>query len=145
MAVMTQRTAACHCGAVQLACEGEPARISMCHCLDCQRRTGSLFSIAVFYGRDAVKVTAGATRTFTRDSASGQPVTFHFCEVCGSNLFWEPRRLPDRIGVAAGAFADPGFPRPEQAVWVQDRHEWLPLPAELPVHARNPMRGPPTD
>jgi hypothetical protein len=34
---MTIRTANCHCGALVLECEGEPLKVSMCHCLDCQR------------------------------------------------------------------------------------------------------------
>ena len=38
---MTTRHAACSCGQLHLVIEGEPARISMCHCLECQRRTGA--------------------------------------------------------------------------------------------------------
>jgi len=49
-------------------------------------------------------------------SDSGQPVTFHFCAVCGSTVYWEPHRKPEMIAVAVGAFADPAFPPPLQAV-----------------------------
>jgi hypothetical protein len=31
---MTTRRAACNCGNLEIVCEGEPVRISMCHCLD---------------------------------------------------------------------------------------------------------------
>ena len=125
------RTASCQCGALEVACEGEPARVSMCHCLDCQRRTGSAFSVAVFYARANITV-EGPTRTFTRGSASGFDVTFRFCPACGSNLFWEPARMPDRIGVALGCFADPDLPPPEQSVWTKDKHRWVTLPADTP-------------
>jgi hypothetical protein len=37
------RTAACNCGQLCITCEGEPVRVSMCHCLECQRRTGAVF------------------------------------------------------------------------------------------------------
>jgi len=67
-------------------------------------------------------------------------VSFHFCTECGSNLWWEADRLPDLIGVAAGSFADTAFPMPEQAVWAQDKHHWLQLPDDLPLHERNPVR-----
>jgi Glutathione-dependent formaldehyde-activating enzyme len=50
----------------------------MCHCVDCQRRTGSVFSIAAFFERGAVSVAQGVSKTFTRDSAVGKLVTFHF-------------------------------------------------------------------
>jgi hypothetical protein len=142
---MTARNARCACGQLQLTCEGEPRRVSMCHCTDCQRRTGSVFSIAAFYVRDAVTRREGASATFTRDAASGKPVTFHFCPRCGSSVFWEPARMPDLIGVAVGAFADPDFPAPQQAVWMKDKHAWLSLPDGLPTFEVNPPHRPPSD
>jgi hypothetical protein len=141
---MKTRTARCHCGQLEIRCTGEPRKVSLCHCLDCQRRTGSAFSVAVFYGRDRVRIESGFTNTFVRESASGFPVTFHFCGACGSNVFWEPQRLPDLIGVAVGAFADPRFPRPQQSVWTKDKHRWLSLPDDMATYKRNPpKRNPP--
>src|SRR3546814_5793244 len=35
-----ERDASCHCGKLILRCRGEPAKVSLCHCMDCQRRTG---------------------------------------------------------------------------------------------------------
>jgi len=133
------RQARCHCGALRVSCAGDPSKISLCHCFDCQRRTGSLFSIAAFYPCDAATV-RGEARSYRRASASGFDVTFHFCPTCGSNLWWEADRIPDMIGVAAGSFADPDFPMPEQAVWAEEKHHWLELP--LPTHPRNPVRPP---
>jgi hypothetical protein len=109
----------------------------MCHCAECQRRTGSVFSIAVFYERARV-TSHGATGTFERPSASGFPVEFHFCRNCGSNVFWNPRRMPDLIAVAVGAFADPNFPAPEQSVWMKDKHSWVRIPDGIPSFATNP-------
>jgi len=137
------RIARCACGDLQLACEGEPRKVSMCHCLDCQRRTGSVLSIAAFYAREAVTLLRGAPRRFTRDSASGLPVTFHFCGTCGASVFWEPARMPQLVGVAVGTFGDPGFPPPQQAVWTKDRHPWLGLPESLPSFQVNPPTSPP--
>jgi hypothetical protein len=135
-----ERHASCHCGQLVLRCVGDPSKVSMCHCLDCQRRTGSLFSVAAFFPRESVERIAGTANSFTRPSASGFAVTFHFCPECGSSLWWEPERMPHLTGVAAGAFADPGFPMPEQAVWCDDRHGWFELPVGMPVHARNPVK-----
>lgn len=138
MAQTGNRIAACACSQLQLVCEGQPRRVSMCHCIDCQRRTGGVFSIAAFYDRDAVAVSRGAPRTFTRDSASGFPVTFHFCDGCGASVFWEPQRMPHLIGVAVGAFGDPDFPPPEQSVWTKDKHGWLRLLDGIPAFELNP-------
>jgi hypothetical protein len=110
---------------------GAPRRVSLCHCLSCQRRTGSLFSIAALYERNAVTLQHGTPSRFTRDSTSGFTVTFHFCPHCGTSLYWEPARMPHLVGVAVGAFADPGFPAPEQQVWTSERHCWLEIPSGI--------------
>ena len=138
---MKVRSARCHCGQLQLECDGEPIKISMCHCLDCQRRTGSAFSVAVFYDRGRVRVARGATMAFERPSASGFAVRFHFCPACGSNVYWEPARLPNAIGIALGAFADPTFPEPDQSVWTKDKHSWLSIPSGTTIYEENPRHG----
>ncbi|HEX3429739.1 MAG TPA: GFA family protein [Rhizomicrobium sp.] len=118
------RNAACSCGALRIACEGEPVRISVCHCLECQRRTGSAFGFQAQFPRAQVTVT-GQSSKFTRAGDSGNTATFSFCPQCGNTLYWEPQALPDRIYVAAGAFADPDFPAPRHSVYEERRHRWF--------------------
>lgn len=130
---MIERQARCHCGQLQLRCLGDPRKVSMCHCLECQLRTGSTFSIAAFYERSRVWVEQGAARTYVRDSATGFPVAFHFCGDCGANVYWEPARLPDLLGIAVGAFGDPDFPHPQQSVWTRDKHRWIELPKDTVI------------
>jgi hypothetical protein len=123
---MVARTATCSCGQLAIKCEGEPASVSLCHCLECQRRTGGPFGIAAFFPRTAVTASGRAT-DYVRPSDSGFPVTFHFCPNCGSTVWWEPARKPDFVAVAPGAFADPTFPSPGQAVYDRHRHPWVNL------------------
>lgn len=134
------RHASCHCGTLVLAFAGEPAKVSQCHCYECQRRTGSLFSVAAFYPRESVTTLSGTSHSYTRPSSSGFPVTFHFCPDCGSSVWWEPERMPRLIGVAVGCFADRNFRRPDQAVWVAERHGWLDIPDDIPQHEANPVK-----
>lgn len=135
---MSSSAASCHCNRLVIACVGDPKKISMCHCLDCQRRTGSIFSIAAFFERDQIHLRQGEPRTYERDSASGFPVKFHFCGYCGSNIYWEPARMPHLIGVAVGAFADPTFPKPQQAVYLKHKHAWCVLPDEIVAFDERP-------
>ena len=53
---MATREAACHCGQLRLEVEGDPFVVSLCHCLDCQRRTGSAFGIQAGFLRDQIEV-----------------------------------------------------------------------------------------
>ena len=122
---MATRTATCACEQLRVTCVGDPVKISLCHCLDCQKRTGSTYGVAAFFSRKDLK-TNGAFRTYSRDSDSGFAVHFHFCPNCGSTVFWEPKRKPDSVAVAVGSFADPTFPALSQSVYDERRHLWVP-------------------
>jgi hypothetical protein len=126
---MMPRKAQCACGRLQVACEGDPALVSLCHCLECQRRTGSTYGIAAFFPREAVAV-SGAASLYSRTSDSGFAVDHHFCPNCGSTVFWEPQRKPEYVAVAVGAFADPSFRAPDKAVYGRHRHPWVTAPAD---------------
>ena len=91
-------------------------RISMCHCLDCQRRTGAVISNQARFRRDQVTF-AGKTTPWMRTAESGKALTFHFCPTCGSTVYWEGEGFPGYVAVAIGSFADPDFPAPAIAVW----------------------------
>jgi hypothetical protein len=127
VAPATIRTATCSCGNVSVTCSGEPAKVSLCHCRACQKRTGSTYGIGAFFPDTAIAA-QGETRAYTRASDSGHDVTFHFCPVCGSTVWWQASRLPGMTAVAVGAFADPQFPRPQQAVYAEHRHDWVVVP-----------------
>ncbi|MBP7704385.1 MAG: GFA family protein [Caulobacter sp.] len=118
------RTATCSCGQLSIACEGEPVRVSVCHCLACQRRTGSAFGSAAFFPKDQATA-SGDSRTWERKGESGLGAVFHFCPACGATVFWLPKFRPDRVAVAIGAFADPGFPPPEKEVYAETAHPWV--------------------
>jgi hypothetical protein len=130
---MTTRKAACNCGQLHLTCEGAPARISMCHCLECQRRTGSSLGVQARFPRSQVSRIEGKATQYIRVADSGNPITFYFCPVCGSTVYWELKSQPDLIAVAVGAFADPDFPPPEISVWEKRRHAWAELSDKIPL------------
>ncbi|HEX6699353.1 MAG TPA: GFA family protein [Gaiellaceae bacterium] len=124
---MPTREAACSCGQLRLTAEGDPVRISMCHCLACQRRTGSAFGLQARFPEDRVSV-VGRHTEYVRMSDEGEPRTFRFCPDCGATVFWTTEHAPELIAVAIGAFADPTFPQPTVSVYDVRRHPWLGLP-----------------
>jgi hypothetical protein len=128
MTQSTSRTAACACGQFSLSVSGEPALVSQCHCLACQRRTGSAFGVQGFFARSQVASPRGVSQVYRRAGDSGVAISFHFCPECGSTVFWEPDARPDMICIAVGAFADPGFPSPDRSIWSEHRHPWSAVP-----------------
>lgn len=128
---MTLRRAACSCGQLALTIEGEPVRISMCHCLECQRRTGAVISNQARFRREQIAF-SGQSAVWKRTAESGNALAFHFCPTCGSTVYWESEGFPGYVAVAVGNFADPAFPAPTIAVWEEARHPWLALPPDTP-------------
>jgi hypothetical protein len=122
------REAACSCGQLRLDVDGEPVRVSVCHCLACQQRTGSAFSYQARFERRNVVVN-GRSRQYTRVSDEGsENRIFNFCPDCGSTVFYLNSENPDLVAIAVGAFADPEFPPPTTSVWESRKHDWVTLP-----------------
>jgi hypothetical protein len=126
---MSTRRAACSCGQLQAEVEGEPVRISMCHCLACQRRTGSTFGVQARFPRDRVRI-EGASTEYVRTSDDGDSITFHFCPTCGSTVYYWLEEAPELLAIPVGAFADPTFPAPRVSVYESRRHPWTAVPAD---------------
>ena len=124
-----QRTAQCSCGCVQVVAQGEPAGVVACHCVDCQRRTGSVFGVGAYYANEQIAIT-GSTREFVRPTDAGHHFFTYFCPACGTSVFWRSNRNPGMTGIAVGAFADPSFPAPVRSVWECSRHSWVEIPVE---------------
>jgi hypothetical protein len=134
---MATRQAACHCGQLRLDVEGDPFVVGICHCLACQRRTGSAFGMQAAFEPAQVTV-SGRYNTYRRisDEADLKPHDFHFCPECGSQVFYTEPDEPDLIVVSVGSFADPAFPPPTEAGYDSRRHHWLaPLDVSSPRQA----------
>jgi hypothetical protein len=118
------RTATCRCGALQARCEGEPVRVSVCHCRECQRRTGSAFGVQARWPQEKVAITGEYARWSRTGDSSGVSIS-GFCPQCGSSVFYTNEGLPGLIAVPVGAFADPDFPAPRHSIWEVRQHPWL--------------------
>ena len=131
---MVEREAACSCGQLKLVAQGEPVRVSVCHCLACQRRTGSAFGFQARFPHHLVRIT-GRSREFARRSDEGEPRTHYFCPECGATVYYVLSSAPDVVAVPVGAFADSDFPPPKFSVWERRKHRWVTLSSEIERHS----------
>lgn len=127
---MTRRLATCACGQLRAEVQSEPLRVSVCHCLDCQRRTGSVFGAQARFPAAAVDL-QGQWREWSRVGDAGSRADFFFCPQCGSTVGWRFAGQADQIALAVGAFADPQFPAPTVSVYEERMHGWVGLPAAM--------------
>ncbi|PXA85067.1 aldehyde-activating protein [Nostoc sp. 3335mG] len=126
---MTRRTASCSCGALTAACEGEPVRVSVCHCLECQKRSGSAFAVQARFPADQVAI-SGEWREWMRIGDEGSHARFRFCPTCSSIVFYAVDEMPNFVIVPVGGFADPTFPQPRVTVYEGRQHPWLEIPGD---------------
>ncbi|MGN6519618.1 MAG: GFA family protein [Dokdonella sp.] len=131
------RTASCSCGQLRIEVDGELLGVGICHCLACQRRTGSVFAALASFA-PPYRVSGGATE-YVRSGDHGARFRFRFCPVCGTNLFHTEEGCEARsVSVAVGAFADPAFPAPRASVYDCRRHAWVALPPGVSVFDEDP-------
>ena len=122
---MAERRAACRCGRLSVICSGEPVRVSVCHCLDCQKRSGSAFAAQVRFPAEQV-VIEGNSKTWSHVADSGNRITHHFCPECGSTVhFTIDGKFDGLIAVPLGAFGDPYAFTPGFSVWEERKHRWV--------------------
>jgi hypothetical protein len=128
--------ASCQCGKLTATIDdGAEPMVVMCHCLDCQRRSGSHYGSIAYYPAEAVAID-GEANEFVRGSDSGNTFATGFCPACGSTVYALPGRMPELIGVTVGTIAEPAFPAPIRSVYEQSRHRWLAMPEAMPGYAR---------
>jgi len=126
----SERIASCSCGQLTAKVSGEPLRVSICHCLACQRRTGSVFGAQARFRREGVQI-QGQSSTYTRIGDSGGSATFHFCPKCGATVHYFIVGREELIAIPVGAFADPTFPPPSFSVYEERMHSWVGLPGNI--------------
>ena len=132
---MTTRTASCRCGQLRATATGEPVRVSVCHCLDCQKRTGSAFSAQARWPADQVTI-AGESKVWTHFADSGNKITHHFCADCGSTVHYAIEgKFDGLIAIPLGAFADPHFAAPGFSVWEKRKHDWVEILGDQVEHS----------
>jgi hypothetical protein len=127
---MKTRRAECSCGQLAAICEGEPVRVSVCHCLDCKRRTGSAFSNNARFPEAKVAF-EGHSKAYARISDAGSKVTYSFCPECGTTVHYRIDAQPGLVAIPVGAFADLNFPPPFLSYYHSSRrYPWVGIGAE---------------
>ena len=136
---MTTRTASCRCGQLKATVTGDPVRVSVCHCLDCKKRSGSAFAVQARWPKAQVAV-EGNSKTFVNTADSGNRITFHFCPDCGSDVHYEidgkfDGKFDGLVAIPLGAFDDPYFASPRFSVWEKRKCDWVEITGEV-EHSR---------
>ena len=128
---MPRITGGCLCGAVRYSIDGEPIpdRQFLCHCVDCQKHTGTAFVSGIAFPADSVVVT-GPTTTFTMPGGqSGEPMNRRFCTRCGSPIMIDKDGTGRKL-IMAGTLDDKSLFRPRTSLFCEQAPSWVVMPAD---------------
>lgn len=133
-------TGGCQCGAVRYELTAEPLTIACCHCTECQKQSSSAFGMSVIMPADAVKITQGEVKKWTRTADSGNKNTANFCPTCGTRVFHEPDGPPIVI-VRGGSLDDTSWLRPAGHVWTKRAQPWVKIDEDMLAFDAQPEGG----
>jgi hypothetical protein len=126
----TIRQASCQCNQVDIKAIGDPLRSAICHCLSCQKRTGSVFGVQARFQTSQITV-IGELVSFTRIADSGDQVTHQFCPQCGTTMMMSLSNAPDSIVIPLGVFNCADFPAPAFSVYEYRKRGWVAFECEM--------------
>jgi hypothetical protein len=125
----------CACGEVRFSLTSRPMFTHCCHCLDCQRQTGSAFVLNALIETDRIVVTAGDPVPVAVPTDSGGPHDVYRCPTCQTALWSDYGRRPALRFVRVGTLDDPSALAPDVHIFTRSKQPWVGLPPEVPAFA----------
>ncbi len=126
---------ACHCGQVRYQAEVDPGEITICHCTDCQRLTGSAYRITITALRENFQITSGDPKEYVKIADNGCRRTQFFCPNCGSPIY-TTGELGDaeQVGIRLGTIHQRQELKPRAQFWCSSSLSWAQDLRALPCH-----------
>jgi hypothetical protein len=123
----------CACGAVRYRMASGPMFVHCCHCLDCQRQTGSAFVLNALIETSRVEILGDEPERFEMPTESGRPHGIYRCRSCGTAVWSEYGGVAALRFVRVGTLDDPRALAPDVHIYVRSKQPWVALPPGVPA------------
>lgn len=116
----------CHCGHVRYEAEIDPSKVSICHCTDCQRLTGSAYRVTAITQTRKVRLTANPPKVYRKFGDNGRARLQSFCPECGSPLFTTGEgEDAATTGIRLGTIDQRRELSPSRQIWCRSALPWV--------------------
>ncbi|HKI24529.1 MAG TPA: GFA family protein [Gaiellaceae bacterium] len=126
------REGGCACGAVRYRLTSDPLFTHCCHCLNCQRQTGSAFVINLLIEADRVETLAAAPEPIDAPRDDGSMQRIFRCPTCQVAVYSEYGR-PEVRFVRGGTLDEPWRVAPDVHIFTKSKLSWVTLPESVPA------------
>jgi hypothetical protein len=134
---MREMTGGCLCGQVRYSATADPAFVVVCHCKNCQKQSGTAFSVDVGVPKSTISI-KGQLKTFHDTGDSGQPVERNFCPECGSPIFSDIAVMPELSFIKAHTLDDTSWLDPKMHIYCDSKAQWTPIPEDSQKFGKMP-------
>ncbi|SDR63248.1 Uncharacterized conserved protein [Rhizobiales bacterium GAS191] len=114
----------CHCGRISFEAEVDPNTVSICHCTDCQRLTGSAFR-ANIPAPAAHFVLHGSPKSYVKTAESGKQRRHAFCDDCGTPIYACALEDPQSYSLRIGTITQRAALSPRRQIWRRSALAWV--------------------
>ncbi len=129
-----QREGGCACGAVRYRLTSDPLFVHCCHCLNCQRQTGSAFVINALIETDRVELLAAEPQPVSVPRSGGKKQRIWRCPTCQVALYSQYTSPRVRF-VRGGTLDEPSSIEPDVHIFTRSKVPWVKLPESVPAFA----------
>lgn len=130
-------TGGCLCGALRYAVRERPFLLTACHCLDCQKRTGSAYSMNMQVREADFAIVAGAPVESVQPTPSGSHTTHLYCSACYVRLASKPKTRPGLVSLRPGTLDDTSWLTPNLHLYARSAQPGA-IPPGASTHATMP-------
>jgi hypothetical protein len=117
-------TGSCLCGAIRYTVSVPVTDLRACHCVHCQKASGTAGSVNAVVPGSAFKITQGTPKRYEAKADSGRTLYRFFCGDCGSPIYSQRSTGTEVLVVRAGTFDNAEGMKITANIWTRSARPW---------------------
>jgi hypothetical protein len=123
----------CHCGEIAFEAEVDPKAVTICHCTDCQRLTGSAFRANIVAPAAQFVLRRGVPKSYVKTAESGNKRRHTFCGSCGTPIYSCAVDNPQSYSLRVGTITQRAAFSPQRQIWRRSALVWVDTLSAVPA------------
>ena len=114
----------CHCGQIAYTADVDAAKVTLCHCVDCQILSGGPYIATVAANTGTFKLTYGEVHHYVKTAESGRKRLHGLCTNCGTRLYAASVDEPRAYSLRTGPLKQRNDLKPSRRIWCDSAQSW---------------------